>query len=56
MFSTFEKLLDIYLSIIDKMARGKTRNRRLTGTVIICSFLKNTFKRLIFVLSSNKRL
>lgn len=40
MFSTFEKLLDRQLSIIDKMARGKTRNRRLTGVVIIWSFLK----------------
>lgn len=56
MLPIFEKLLDIQLSIIDKMARGKTRNRRLTGTVIICSFLKNTCKHLIFVLSSNKRL
>ena len=38
------------------MARGKTRNRRLTGVVIIWSFLKNTCKHLIFVLSSNKKI
>ena len=56
MFSTFEKLLDRQLSIIDKMARDKTRNRRLTGVVIIWSFLKNTCKHLIFVLSSNKKI
>ena len=55
MFSTFEKLLLTQLSIIDRMARGRTRNRKWGGDSYHMQLFKNTCKHLIFVLFSNNR-